>query len=76
MFVSGAGPVASLLSVALFTILWHISRFSVDLPITDGASDRIALLCCLCRRIYQPDANIFNMLDSPLDGSGVLEDFA
>jgi len=72
MFVSGAGPISNLLSVALLAVLWHIS-FSLA-KATDG--NRIAVLFCYVLGsgiLVNLILFVFNLLPIyPLDGSGVL----
>ncbi|PWT91918.1 MAG: site-2 protease family protein [Acidobacteria bacterium] len=72
MFVSGAGPVSNLLSVALLVILWHISYSFVTL----GSENKIPALFCYVLGsgiLVNLILFVFNLLPVyPLDGSGVL----
>jgi Zn-dependent protease len=72
MFVSGAGPISNLLSVALLAVLWHIS-FSLA-KATDG--NHVAVLFCYVLGsgiLVNLILFVFNLLPIyPLDGSGVL----
>jgi Zn-dependent protease len=79
MFVSGAGPISNLLSVAALAILWHIAfSFIPKTPVTEiTMATRIPLLFCYVFGVgilVNLMLAVFNMLPiHPLDGSGVVE---
>ncbi len=77
MYVSGAGPVSNILTVAFLAVLWHIAWFFVSRDGILNESDRVAVLFCY---VFETGILVnlmlaaFNMLPiPPLDGSGVLE---
>lgn len=79
IFVSGAGPISNLLSVAALAILWHIAFSFIPKtpPVEITSATRIALLFCYVFGVgilVNLMLAVFNMLPiHPLDGSGVME---
>jgi Zn-dependent protease len=71
MYVSGAGPISNLLTVAVLAVLWHLFLF---LTPTIGRPGLLFLYVFGMGILVNLMLAVFNMLPiHPLDGSGVLE---